>query len=90
MRGPSAAAQSASQTVTAAIDALCAAIARTATIEEVVAELGPMALARLARDAELCSAWLGAVATLAESVVKRHGAGQGAPIAPSEAHGGCK
>ena len=75
------------RTVMAAIDALCDAIEGTAPAE-VVAGLDPAALIRLARDAELGSAWLGALQVLAASAARRRGAGQGAPpIAPSEAHG---
>ncbi|SRR5258708_35377853 len=73
--------------VTSAIDALCDAIGHT-TPAEVVAGLNPAALIRLARDAELASAWLGALQVLAASAARRCGADQGAPpIAPSEAVG---
>ncbi len=50
--------------MTAALDALCDAIGRT-TPAEVVAGLDPAALIKLARDAEVASAWLAALQVLA-------------------------
>jgi hypothetical protein len=62
------------KTVTAvtSIDALCDAIEHT-TPAEVVAGLDPVALMGLARDAELGSAWLGALQVLATSAARRAG-----------------
>ncbi len=58
--------------VTSAIDALREAIKHT-TPAEVVAGLDPVALIGLARDAELGSAWLGALQVLATSAARRAG-----------------
>jgi hypothetical protein len=69
------------------IEALVRSIAG-ADPSEVVAETDFTALIKLARDAEIASAWLAALQVLAASAAKRCGAGQGAPaIAPSEAVG---
>ncbi len=62
--------------ITSAIDALCDAIEH-ATPAEVVAGLDPVALIGLARDAELCSAWLAALHVLATSGPKGAGDWQG-------------
>jgi hypothetical protein len=58
--------------ITSAIDALCGAIEH-ATPAEAVAGLDPVALIGLARDAELGSAWLGALQVLATSAARRCG-----------------
>jgi hypothetical protein len=58
--------------ITWAIAALVRSIADT-TPAEVVAELDPTAVIRLARDAELASAWLGALQVLAASAAKKAG-----------------
>jgi len=62
--------------VTSVIGALCDAIERT-TPEEMVAELDPIALVKLAKDAEVGSAWLGALQVLAACAAK------GAPNRPA-------
>jgi hypothetical protein len=65
--------------VTSAIDALCDAIGRRAPAQ-VVAGVDPAALFKLARDAEIGSAWLAALHTLATAAAKgnsNHPAGNG-------------
>jgi len=56
--------------VTHLLSALCDAIENVEPMHVVEAS-DPIALIGLAGDAELCSAWLGAVATLAGAAVKR-------------------
>jgi hypothetical protein len=77
-----ASAQPAPWTAIAAINTLCDAIAVPTTPAEVVAEVAvsdPAALVRLAGDAGLASAWLGALQVLAASPARECDAGQGAP-----------
>jgi hypothetical protein len=70
-----------------ALVVLVQAIADT-TPAEVVAEHDPAALVKLARDAEVASAWLTALQVVAASAARRCNADQGAPpIASSEAVG---
>jgi hypothetical protein len=56
--------------VTAALDTLCDLV-EAVTPAELIEQTGPVAMMGLAGDTELCSAWLGAVATLASAAVKR-------------------